>query len=94
MDVQRKLKYLEKHQKKKKDFINDNGKVDFSVIRYETATLGLMNNGKNVCFFNSVMQFLYLLPLFRDYINQLQTVEEVTMQIKNLFQETETSMSL
>ena len=35
-----------------------------------------------------VMQLLYLLPLFRDYINQLQPAEG---QIKNLFREIETS---
>ena len=39
--------------------------------------------------FNSVVQVLYLLPLFRDYINQLQLAEEVAMQIKNLFCETD-----
>ena len=46
-----------------------------------------MYNGENVCFFNSVMQVLYSLPLFKDYIDQLQPVEGVAMQIKNLFQE-------
>ena len=65
--------------------------VDFNVIRDETAPLGLMNNGENVCFFNSVMQVLYSLPLFRGYINQLQPVEGVAMPIKNLFREIETS---
>ena len=63
------------------DLVSDNVKVDFSVIRDETAPLGLMNNGENVCFFNSVMQVLYWLPLFRDYINLLQTAEGVAMQI-------------
>ena len=48
-----------------------------------------MNNGENVCFFNSVMQILYSLPLFRDNINQLQPAEGVTMQIKNRFREIE-----
>ena len=73
------------------DIVSDNVKVDFSVIRDETAPLGLMNNGENVFFFNSVMQVLYSLPLFRDYINQLQPAEGVAMQIKNVFRETETS---
>ena len=50
-----------------------------------------MNNGENVCFFNSVMQVLYSLPLFKDYINQLQPAEGVAMQIKDLFREIETS---
>ena len=59
--------------------------------QFETAPLGLMNNGENVFFFNSVMQVLYSLPLFRDYINQLQPAEGVAMQIKNVFREIETS---
>ena len=50
-----------------------------------------MNNGENVCFFNSAMQVLYSLPFFRDYINQLEPAEVVAMQIKNLFREIETS---
>ena len=33
------------------------------------------------------MQVLNWLPLFRDYINQLQPAEGVAMQIKNLFRE-------
>ena len=72
---------------KKIDPVSDNVKVDFSVIRDETTPLGLMSNGENVCFFRSVMQVLYLLQLFRDYINQLQPVEEVAMQIKNILRE-------
>ena len=76
---------------KKVDLVSDNVKVDFSVIRDETAPQGLVNKGENVCFFNSVMQVLYSLPLFREYINQLQPVEGVAMQNKNLFREIETS---
>ena len=53
--------------------------------------LVLMNNGENVCFFNHVMQVLYLLPLSGDCINQLKSAEGVAMQIKNLFREIETS---
>ena len=37
------------------------------------------------------LEVLYSLPLFRDYINQLQRVEGVAMQIENLFREIETS---
>ena len=33
---------------------------------------------------------LYLLPLFKGYINQLQPLERVAMQIKNIFREIET----
>ena len=65
--------------------MSDNVKVDFSGIRDEAAPLGLMNNGESVCFFDSVMQVLYLLPLFRDYVNQLQPAEGVAMQINCFF---------
>ena len=50
---------------KKIDLVSNNVKVDSSVIRDETAALGLTDNRENVCFFNSVMQVLYSLPLFR-----------------------------
>ena len=70
---------------KKIDLVSDNVKIDFSFIRDETTPLGLMNNGENVCFVNSVMQVLYSLPLFRDYTNQLQPAEGVAMQIKDRF---------
>ena len=62
---------------KKIVLVSDNVKVDFSVIRDEAALLCLTNNAENVYFFNSVMQVLYLLPLFRDYVNQLQPVEGI-----------------
>ena len=47
------------------------GKVDFNVARDPNIPLGLINYGENSCFFNSVIQVLYYLPLFRDYINKL-----------------------
>ena len=53
--VQRKFKYLEEHQRKI-DLVSDNVKVDFSVIRDETAPLGLRSNRENNCFFNSVIR--------------------------------------
>ena len=76
------------------DLVSDNVKVDFSVIRDESAPFGLMNNGENVCFFNSVMQVLYWLPLFRDYINLLQTAEGVAMQINFFFKKLRLPKSL
>ena len=67
-------------------------KVDFSIIRDPNIPLGLVNYGENVCFFNSVIQVLYSLSVFRDYINKLRPpVKGVAMKIKNLFSEIETS---
>ena len=47
------------------------GKIDFNVVIDSSIILGLINYGENVCFFNSVIQVLYCLPLFRDNINKL-----------------------
>ena len=67
-------------------------KVDFNVIRDSNISVGLINNGENVCFFNPVMHVLYSLPLFRDYIDKLRPpVKGVAVKIKNLFSEIETS---
>ena len=46
-------------------------KVDFNVVKDPNIPLGLINYGENVCFFNSVIQVLYCLPLFRDCMNKL-----------------------
>ena len=54
---------------KKIDPVSNNVKVNLSGTRDETAPLGLVNNGEKI----------------RDYINQLQPLEGVAMQIKNLF---------
>ena len=40
------------------------GKVDIDVIRDRNIPLGLINNGENICFFNSVIQILYSLPVY------------------------------
>ena len=45
-------------------------KVGFNVIR--SVELGLINYGENVCFFNSVIQDFYSLPILRNYINKLR----------------------
>ena len=61
-------------------------KVDFSVIWDPSIPLGLINYRENVSFFNSVMQVLYSLPVFRDYINKLQPpVKVVTMKVRKLW---------
>ena len=50
-----------------------------------------MNYGENVCF-NCVIQVLYSVTVFRDYINKLQPpVKGVAMKIRKLFSEMKTS---
>ena len=67
-------------------------KVDSNIVRDPNIPLGLINYGENVCFFNSVLQALYCLPLFRDYMNKLgPPVKRVAMKIKTIFREIETS---
>ena len=67
-------------------------KIDFSVLRDPNIPLDLINYGENVCFFNSVIQILYFLPVFRDYVTELRPrVKGVAVKIKNLFSEIVTS---
>ena len=67
-------------------------KIDFNVIRDSNIPLGLINHGENICFFNSVIQVLYSLPVFRGYIYKLRPpVTGVAVKIKKLFSEIETS---
>ena len=68
------------------------GKTDFNVVRDPNILLGLINYGENTCFFNSVIQVLYYLPLIRDYINKLRpSLKGVAMKIRKLFREIMTS---
>ena len=65
--------------------------IDFTInctIPDPCAPLGLLNCGENVCFFNSVMQVLYNLPMFQNFIQQLPaaSISEVSV-IKRLFEE-------
>ena len=46
-------------------------KVDFNIIRHPNIPLGLVSYGENVCIFNSVIQVLYSVSVFRDYIDKL-----------------------
>ena len=45
--------------------------VDFNTVRDPNISLGLIEYRESVCFFNCVVQVLYCLPLFRDYMNKL-----------------------
>ena len=67
-------------------------KVDFNVVRDPNIPLRLINYGKNVCFFNSIIQVLYCLPLFRHYVKKLgPSVKGIDMKIRKLFREKEKS---
>ena len=58
-------------------------KVDLSIVTDPNIPFGLVNYGENVFFFNSVIQFLYSLPVFRDYINKLRPlVKGVAVKIR------------
>ena len=48
------------------------GKVGFNVVRDSNIPLVIIKYEENVCFFNSIIQVLYCLPLFRDYISKLR----------------------
>ena len=59
-------------------------KVDFNTVRDPNILLNLINYGKSVCFFNLVIQVLYSLPVFKDYINKLRPpVKGVAMKVEN-----------
>ena len=60
--------------------ISSNGS-DFNI------PLGLLNLGENVCFFNSVIQVLYSITTFREYVLQLTLLRDnpPVSTIKNLF---------
>ena len=68
-------------------------KIDFNVIRDPNIPFRpLINYGENICFFNSVIQILYSLPVFRGYINKLRLpATGVAMKIKKNFCKIETS---
>ena len=51
---------------------NISSKVDFNGIRDPNIPLALINYRENFCFFNSVIQVLYSLLVFRDYIKKLR----------------------
>ena len=60
-------------------------------VRDPNNPLGLINEGVNVCFFNSVVQVLYSLPLFRNYIRQISPSNSIKRGIKDLFRDIENS---
>ena len=67
-------------------------KIGFNVIRHPNIPLRFINYGENICFFNSVIQVLYSLIVFRSYTDKLRPpVKGVAMKIKKLFSEIETS---
>ena len=45
----------------------------------------LLNVGVNVCFFNSIIQALYSLPLFHTYLEQTTIDDNIVKELKRLF---------
>ena len=65
--------------------------VDFNTVRDPNIPLDLIKYRESVCFFNCVIQVLYCVPLFRDYMNKLRpSFKALAMKIRKLFRETET----
>ena len=48
--------------------------------------MGLQNIGQNVCFFNSVIQTLYSIDIFRQFMRSQNTSDQIVLTIKRLFQ--------
>ena len=68
----------------------ENVDVDFNIcynIPNSNAPLGLLNHGENVCFFNSVLQVLYSLPMFRQFVHELPTNTVEVSAIRSPFSE-------
>ena len=57
----------------------------------EKVPVGFKNLGQNVCFFNSVIQVLYSVDLFREHILSVNTLDPVVLMIKELFRVIELS---
>ena len=66
------------------------GKVDFNVVRDPNLPLVFISYRENVFLFNSVIQILYCISLFRDYINKLRSpLKGIVIKIRKLFKEIE-----
>ena len=58
-----------------------------SNVRDVNIPLGLLNTGDNVCFFNSVVQVLYAIPAFRNFVQELAPDNQAITAIEDMFQE-------
>ena len=66
--------------------------LSIEIARDTSHPLGLINRpGQNVCFFNSIMQVLFSIESFREYVYHLNTNDPAVVCIKNLFTEIESS---
>ena len=61
--------------------------IDFSSVTHDTQNrtfpVKLLNKGVNVCFFNSIIQALYSLPLFHTYL-QTTIDDNIVKELKRL----------
>ena len=64
--------------------------IDYSLVTGDTINrnfpVRLRNEGVNVCFFNSIIQALYSLPLFHTYLEQTSIDDNILNKLKDLFQ--------
>ena len=65
--------------------------IDYSLVSADTINrkfpVKLRNEGVNVCFFNSICQVLYSLPIFHTYLEQTLIRDNVIVtELKNLFE--------
>ena len=78
----------------KKKKIEEAQNVNFvieAIARDQTKPLGLINDGENMCFFNSVIQVLYSVQPFQEYVHQMETSDPAALAIKDIFSEIESS---
>ena len=69
--------------------LNSSLDIDFSSVTLNTQNrrfpVKLLNEGVNVCFFNSIIQALYSLPLFHTYLEQTTIDNKIVKELKRLF---------
>ncbi|XP_066930953.1 uncharacterized protein [Clytia hemisphaerica] len=81
--------------KKKTFFRGTPNKIHNNAVNFIRVNkpLGLKNLGQNVCFFNSVIQSLYTIDTFREFVKTLDTNDSSILAIKDLFSTIESSES-
>ena len=91
---------VESTEKKSEPVTVEDTDIDFNInpllllnARLHDTPLGLQNENVNVCFFNSVIQVLYSLPDFQNYVGNMPILNQCFGQLKELFREINTQHS-